>query len=251
VNKPLARAIWSLVGALGWLVRAVVGRALAIVAPPRCAGCDALLSGRAVFCGACAPSVERRFHHRAQAPRSPPDRRGALRVVAFGAYGGALAQALHRFKYRDRPDLALPLGELLRHASGALPQRIEVVVPVPLHFSRLAARGYNQSALLARIVARQLGARFAPRALGRTRASPPQVALNGPERRRRLAGAFVAREPTRLRGRAVLLVDDVTTTGATLAECAVAAWAAGAASVDALVLAEAEASPPNGTGAPT
>jgi ComF family protein len=166
-------------------------------------------------------------------------------VVAFGAYGGALALAVHRFKYRDRPDLARPLGELLRRASAALPQPVDVVVPVPLHFSRLAARGYNQSALLGRIVARQLGARFAPRALGRARASPPQVALTGEQRRRSLEGAFVAREPAQLRGRAVLLVDDVTTTGTTLVACATVAWAAGAQSVAALVLARADASPPH------
>jgi ComF family protein len=112
-------------------------------------------------------------------------------------------------------------------------------VPVPLHPSRLAERGYNQSSLLARRVARHLGAPFAPLALARARDTPKQATLDREARLANVAGAFRVREPTRVYGRAVLLVDDVSTTGATLAACAQALQAAGASAVATAVLARA------------
>jgi len=111
------------------------------------------------------------------------------------------------------------------------------VVPVPLHPGRLAARGYNQAALLARPVARELRARFSPLLLRRTRPTAPQAKLDAEARQLNVRGAFEAEPSHRLRAASVLLVDDVATTGATLADASRALRRAGAGSVQALVVA--------------
>jgi ComF family protein len=199
--------------------------ASSLLAPPRCAACDERVPMLAAFCTECARTAE-------HAPcDSPHD------MAAF-VYGGAVSRAIGRLKYDRRPDLARPLGDLLwraieRHAralAGA------VVVPVPLHEVRLAERGFNQSALLARRVSRRLGAPLRP-ALVRIRDTPQQTALDGAARIANVAGAFRGRQPHSVQGCAVLLIDDVCTTGATLAECARAMREAGARSVACAVVA--------------
>jgi ComF family protein len=197
-----------------------------VLAPPRCAACDAGVPRLAVFCPSCASTVE-----------AGGGREGDAAFV----YGGAIAQAIVRMKYESRPDLARPLGDLLWRslATRAGSLRGVLVVPVPLHPSRLAERGYNQSSLLARRVARHLGAPFAPLALARGRDTPKQATLDREARLANVAGAFRAREATRVCGRAVLLVDDVSTTGATLDACSRALRTAGARAVATAVLARA------------
>ena len=183
----------------------------------------------AVFCPSCAPSAT-------SAAREPGRPRAAF------VYGGAVARAIARMKYESRPDLARPLGDLLWRAlePDAASLREAVVVPVPLHPTRLTERGFNQSALLARRVAKYLRARFEPRALARTRETQQQAALDRAARARNVAGAFEARgAEAKIRGRVVLLVDDVLTTGATLDACKQALADAGAARVDGAVLAAA------------
>jgi ComF family protein len=160
--------------------------------------------------------------------------------VAFALYGGPVAVALRRLKYGDRPDLAGPLGHLLRRAARDARLCADLVVPVPLHPARLAERGYNQAALLGAAAASELGAPLAATALRRTRHTPQQARLDRARRLENVARAFQVRDPGRVRGRRVVLVDDVTTTGATLAACAEALRAAGAASVQALVVARVE-----------
>jgi ComF family protein len=116
-----------------------------------------------------------------------------------------------------------------------------IVTPTPLHWRRLFARRYNQSALLARLIARSLGAAFEPQLLARSRATPPQAMLSADARRRNVAGAFSVAPARRARvaGAAIILVDDVMTTGATLSACARALKKEGARSVAALTLARA------------
>jgi len=200
-----------------------------LVAPPRCAACDAPVPRLSVFCAPCASTAERAH---------TPDPRD---IAAF-VYGGALQKAITRFKYERRPDLARPLGDLLWSSiephSSALGS--PVVIPVPLHPVRLAERGYNQSALLARRIAGRLGAPFVPMALGRTKDTPRQATLDREARGRNVAGAFRVHQPRRLEGRVVLLIDDVRTTGSTLAACAGALVGAGAARVATAVLARAQ-----------
>jgi ComF family protein len=227
-----------LLAVAGALLRALGEALLGLLAPPCCAACDEPLGQPAAFCAACASSL---LPPGASVEPAHGERDLGLAVVAFGAYGGALGAALRRFKYGSRPDLARPLAELARGAARQAGLRAELVVPVPLHPVRLGERRFNQATLLARRLARELGGRLAPLALARTRPTAPQAGLDRAARRRNVAGAFVAREPARIRGRSVVLVDDVATTGATLADCARALRQAGARQVIALVVARAGA----------
>ncbi|HEY8039873.1 MAG TPA: ComF family protein [Polyangiaceae bacterium] len=199
-----------------------------LLAPPCCAACDAPVGRLAAFCATCASTIER-----------PPELDGDA-TAAF-VYGGAVARAIIRLKYERRPDLARPLGDLLwRALEPRRPDLREVViVPVPLHAARLAERGFNQSALVARRIARQLGASLAPLALARARDTPRQAILDREARLANVAGAFRARQPQLVRDRRVLLVDDVRTTGATLEACARTLLEAGARAVQTAVVASA------------
>jgi ComF family protein len=195
-----------------------------LFSPPACAACgEAVRTGRQAFCRACARSIERYA--------------GDDACVAFGLFGGALAVAIRRLKYQQRPDLARPLGSLLRRACRDARSRAEVVVPVPLHESRLVERGYNQAALLGAHLAREMGARFDVHALIRHADTPPQAALSRVQRLANVADAFSVVRPERIRTRVVALVDDVTTTGATLDACRHALLGAGAKSVRCFVVA--------------
>lgn len=213
------------------LARLLAAWILDLLAPPACAACDARLGKRAVFCAACNATILR---------VSPlPAAGSAPAVLAFAAFGGAVAEGLRHLKYSGRPDLAIPLGHLARRAARDAGPAADIVIPVPLHPARLAERGYNQAALLGVEVAEELGVPLAARALRRTRPTPQQARLDRAARLANVAGAFRVRAPAAVRGRRVLLIDDVCTTGATLAACAEALRASGAVEVTALVVARA------------
>jgi ComF family protein len=236
-------------GLFALLWRGFLASLLELIAPRRCSACDEPVAGRAAFCPVCASAVLRVGHPGGapNAPRPTPGELCALRqagieLVAYGYYGGPLGEAPRGVKYQDRPELTEPMADLARSAVrsaglGSAAQRIDLVVPVPLHRARLAERGYNQSALIARPIARELGARFAASALTRSRATAPQAKLDRAARLTNVAQAFVAHRHARLKGRSVLLVDDVATTGATLVDCARALRQAGANPIRALVVA--------------
>lgn len=162
----------------------------------------------------------------------------ALRGRAAGPFDGPLREAIHAFKYEGQHALAAELGDLIARlvtrdlASG---HSLDAVVPVPLHAARLRERGYDQAELLARHVARRAGVPLRP-ALHRIKSTAPQVDLDRPARARNTLGAFVGVAGS-LRGLRIALVDDVATTGATLASAALAARAAGARAVRAYVIA--------------
>ena len=154
---------------------------------------------------------------------------------AAARYEGPLREALHALKFGGRRALARPLADLLVEQCGAALPADAVVVPVPLGRDRERARGFNQAALIAGRAAKRLGLGLERRWLARVRATSPQSELAAAERSANVRGAF--RASPEVRGRHVLLVDDVMTTGATLAECARAVAAAGAARVGVLAVA--------------
>ncbi len=142
-------------------------------------------------------------------------------------------------KHGDRLDLVKPLARWMVSAARPILKPDMVVVPVPVHWRRLLKRRYNQAALLSRQIARLEGLESAPDALVRFRFTDSQEG-KGPESRRDNVNSAIQAHPRRgaaLRGRSVLLVDDVLTSGATLDACAEAAIAAGATDVSVVVLA--------------
>ncbi len=198
------------------------------VAPDRCAACDEPVPMLTAFCPSCAASLV-------------PAVTSESGVFAAYVYGGALARAITRMKYEPRPELARPLGALAVRAAAPLSGRSpDLVVPVPLHPSRLVLRGFNQASLLARPVARFLGAPVSVRALRRTRETAQQAGQGRIERARNVQGAFAVPRPESIEGRRVLLVDDVCTTGATIEACRAALLGAGSAEVQAVVVARAQ-----------
>ncbi len=147
-----------------------------------------------------------------------------------------------RLKHADRTDLAGLFARWLARAAADLAPELDAAVPVPLHRGRLLSRRYNQSAEIARPLARLLGLRYFADAVVRTRSTRSQEGRSGDDRRRNVEGAFAAPPGwrRRLAGARLLLVDDVLTTGATVEACAQALKAAGAARVDVAVIARVE-----------
>jgi len=164
------------------------------------------------------------------------------RCRSLGVYGGVLRHAIQQFKYRDRSQLAGPLGCLLAayarvHASDLNGLRFDALLPVPMHSVRQRVRGYNQSERLARVLGEELSLPLLSRALVRVRPTRPQVGLSAEARRTNLHGAFTVKQPDLVYGKMLLLIDDVATTGSSLHECAATLNAAGAQAVYALTLA--------------
>jgi ComF family protein len=165
------------------------------------------------------------------------------RVVRLGTYDGLLRDVILRMKHGSGEGLAESLGELW--AEHALPRLQEacadVVIPVPLHWWRRWTRGYNQSEALARAVAARLRIPCRMGWLRRIRNTPMQTLQTAADRRHNVRGAFRTRSAIPLKGKSVLLVDDVLTTGSTASEAAGALRAAGAARIVVAVLAHSQA----------
>lgn len=197
--------------------------------PPYCARCGRPLP---TFEGSGSPE---------HSPCEPCRRRRPLFAYARAAtlYGGRVREALHSLKFQGKTAMARPLGDLMAEAGGAMVpvEEVDCLVPVPLHPSREAERGFNQSWLLARRVGRRWGVPVESRALRRRRSTRPQTDLDVEERRSNVRGVFSVSRPEAFSRRHVLLIDDVFTTGATVSECARVLLAAGAATVGVLTVA--------------
>jgi ComF family protein len=205
-------------------------RAVTPVPPPVCEVCgDALATWRAI------DAAGRRC---ARCRRHPP---ALSRMRAAGAYEDVLRRVIHALKYEGRRALAVPLGDMMRARGTEVLAGADLAVPVPLHWRRQYSRGFNQADDLARQLRLPV-----VRALRRVRATSPQSSLTAARRLRNLSTAFALsrawrfgrrNRDTELRGACVLLVDDVSTTGATLEACARVLRAAGAREVRALTAA--------------
>jgi ComF family protein len=152
------------------------------------------------------------------------------RAVNFGAYNGALRQLIHLLKYERVRAAANPLGRFTAEACLQLEGDIDVsellMIPVPAHKVRMRSRGFNQAELIARAAQRGIEQSIGRRltldvtSLLRVRFAESQVALTAQQRRQQIRGAFKVSSRERVKGREILLVDDVLTTGATASECA-------------------------------
>ena len=160
---------------------------------------------------------------------------------AVGLYEDTLLTAIHLFKYRGRIGIGKILGNIMADFSGGIwdMKSFSVIMPVPLHKKRLRERGFNQAVILARAIAKRFALPLDFMALRREVLTAPQVGLGHEERSINVRGAFTVRKPERAAGKRILLVDDVYTTGSTLAECAKTLLKAGADSVAVLTLARA------------
>lgn len=167
---------------------------------------------------------------------SPP--RHVRRIYGAMRYEDTLADAIRLFKFYDKPRLAMPLGELLADyiVEELDPPAYDALVPVPLHKVRLRDRGYNQSELLAREVLALFPNAVLDTSLARIRPTRTQSRLARTQRRNNMKGAFAVLGDS-LKGKTVLLVDDVVTTSTTVSECARALKRAGAVTVDVLAVA--------------
>ncbi len=234
----------------------LAGAAVDLVYPPACLACRKATAQADALCGACWGGVrfiERPYCERTGTPfpldlgaeglvspavvADPPVYARARAVARFE--DGPVRRLAHQLKYGDRLDLAGPMGAWMARAGDDLLGEADLLIPVPLHRLRLAARRFNQSALLARAISRTSGVPVDTDTLHRRKATSPQVGLTRSQRAANVQGAFrVAPERAlAVEGRAVVLVDDVLTSGATINAAARALLRAGAGRVDVLVFA--------------
>jgi ComF family protein len=249
--------------ALGWAASALRGplsrlgaAVLDLVFPPSCLACRKATAGHGALCPACWGSInfiDRPYCERLGTPfpydlgveglQSPEAIANPLvyaRARAVARFEEGPARTLvHRLKYSDRMELAGPLGLWMARAGREILAEADLLIPVPLHRRRLVWRRFNQANALAASIAHACGKKVDPFLLVRVKPTTPQVGLSRAQRATNVQGAFAVPEEARLsvEGRAIVLVDDVMTTGATLNAAARALLRAGARRVDVLVFA--------------
>lgn len=206
--------------------------ALDLVLPPRCPGCGEIVAELHSFCAPCWTALDFLGTSGCTTCGIPLDATdigtcaGCLarppliaRTRAAVAYGDIARSLAIRLKYGRKVALAKVMARYMAPLLGNLPPGA-LLTPVPLHRRRLAARGFNQSLLIAREIGRLRGVPVAPRLLRRKKPTPPLKGMSFSERRKAVAGAFALRARTDVAGRTIVLIDDVLTTGSTAEACA-------------------------------
>ncbi len=245
-SAPFARRM--LVG-----LRSAWRMAVDVVYPPTCLACRAAIAEANSLCPQCWGAmtfIERPYCERLGTPfeqdfgesrlsreavDDPPVFSRARAVAVFA--DGPARRLVHRLKYSDRAELARPMGAWMARAGAELLAEADVVTPMPLHRLRLWSRRFNQAAALARETARAAGKPYAPALLARVIATRSQVGLTRRQRAENVQHAFRAERGAEVRGRRIVLVDDVLTSGATANAASRALLRAGAEQVDILVFA--------------
>lgn len=226
----------------------------ALLFPATCPGCRRHVSQPGTLCARCWPALrllERPWCAITGVPFSHDLGEGIVspdaianppaydRARAAVAYTDVARRMVQNLKFRDRTELAPWMAGWMRRVGSELIADCQVIVPVPLHRRRFLMRGFNQAAELARPLAAESGLDFAPQALRRKKPTRQQVGLGLAQRQTNVRGAFEVSEAAAIliKGRRVLLVDDVLTTGATVSACARPLKQAGARGVDVLAFA--------------
>jgi ComF family protein len=244
--------VQRLVGSLRGLVTAAVDA----VYPPVCSGCGRMVGQHRGVCPSCWATlrlIERPYCEVLGVPFSHDLGAGILsadaianppvfeRLRSVAIHDGIARSLVHGLKYRDRTDLAVMMADWMIRASDGHVADCDAILPVPLHAFRLWGRKFNQSAELARAIARRSGKPYLPTALIRTKRTVQQVGLGATQRQDNVRGAFTVTEAGKaaLFGKRIVLVDDVYTTGATVSAATRALKKAGAADVTVLTFARA------------
>ncbi len=225
-----------------------------VIYPPQCIGCRSAVANVSTLCGHCWTSlkfIERPYCERMGTPFSvdlgglllspaaiadPPVFDRARSVLIYDGLGRAL---VHRFKYGDRHDLALAMARMMTQAGRELIEDADIIIPVPLHWTRLLSRRFNQAALLASTLSTITGKPYNPDVLKRKKRTRPQYGLTRPERQTNLQGALAVDKTLyyKIEGKRILLIDDVMTTSSTANAAARALVKAKASHVDVLTFA--------------
>ncbi|MEI6511724.1 MAG: ComF family protein [bacterium] len=231
------------------MIRSIGSGISDLLYPPRCAVCRQL--GLPSYCDDCLKQIiyiEQPFCTCCGLPGQSKlcreclaGNRAFTSARGVGYYRATLATALKTFKYNASLSLVEPLGKLMTDfldtEIGQDVAGVEMVMPVPIHLSRHKKRGFNQARLLAEPVAKHLGLPLSDALLLRTKRTLPQVDLTPEQRRENVSDAFEVRMPSEIKGRRILLVDDIMTTGSTVTSCSKTLLSAGASSIYVLALA--------------
>ena len=222
--------------------------------PPSCAGCARQTANPGALCGACWNSIKfiaKPYCEVYGTPFSTELGEGLISARAIAdpppyarsraavAYQGLALRFVHGLKFQDRQNDAEWMAGWMAQVAPDLITEADVIIPVPLHWQRMVSRRFNQSALLAQKLARSADKPFAPLALKRIKPTITQRGLTAKAREANVKRAFVVPDThaIQVRGRRVLLIDDVITTGSTVAAATQALIKAGATNVDVLAFA--------------
>ena len=190
------------------------------VLPPFCPGCGGELDGALEVCGKCLKEEKRPWK----------------KAVSIFRMNGAVQELIHRFKYKNTPELARLFGTMSVRKLAQENIKTDIIVPAPLHWMRKFIRGFNQSELLAEVISEKTGIPVS-NCLSRIKWTKQQARLNREERKKNLRGAFSIKKPLICKNSSILLIDDVITTGSTLTAATKELLKAGAREVIVLIIA--------------